>query len=214
MYTVISCFCWWRCTPGPTFVFENLVGWREILVAVLLSCWKKSLAVYSWLLHSQHVDRKTSCNEAFMGSIRWYSYVSTDRFIVWIEDAGSSRRCWRTYIVKGFKDLGLAAKLLNRRILQDYTIIEVLIDFCMLAHARSIPISANQHIADVVATLFAGCLLQKRGQYLYCMTQPKRWCMLISFPIQILCVSNKIVPVLGEVWTRVRKLCEDRVLMS
>jgi len=108
----------------------------------------------------------------------------------------------------------LAAKLLNRRILQDYTIIEVLIDFCMLAHARSIPISANQHIADVVATLFAGCLLQKRGQYLYCMTQPKRWCMLISFPIQILCVSNKIVLVLGEVWTRVRKLCEDRVLMS
>ena len=170
---------------------------------------------YLRLLHSQHVSEDilqwSIHGRYYTDDIHTYQQIG---LLFGLKMQGPLADVEEHILSKGFRDLGLAAKLLNRRILQDYTIIEVLIDFCMLAHARSIPISANQHIADVVATLFAGCLLQKRGQYLYCMTQPKRWCMLISFPVQILCVSNKIVPVLGEVWTRVRKLCEDRVLTS
>lgn len=73
MYTVISCFCWWRCTPGPTFVSGRLernccccavvllneslavCSLSAFLMEVTWDAWPKDIWVY-WLLHSQHVS--------------------------------------------------------------------------------------------------------------------------------------------------------------
>ena len=68
-----SCFCWWRCTPGPTFVFGRLernccccavvllneslavCSLSAFLVEVTWDAWPKDIWV-CWLLHSQHVS--------------------------------------------------------------------------------------------------------------------------------------------------------------
>ena len=113
MYTVISCFCWWRCTVWAPLLC--LVGFREIVVAVLLSCWMNrwQCAVWvCWLLHSQHVSE-----DILQWSIHGryetddiHTYQQQIGLLFGLKMQGFFRRCWRTYIVKRFQGSWFGSK--------------------------------------------------------------------------------------------------------
>ena len=193
MYTVISCFCWWRCTPGPTFVSGRLernccccavvllneslavCSLSAFLMEVTWDAWPKDIWVY-WLLHSQHVSEdilKWSIHgKYYTDDIHTYQQQISLLFGLKMQgplaDVGEHIYCQR---FQGSWFGRKAPKQENFSRLHNYWSTHW---FLHVGTCSKHPNSPNQHIADVVATLFAGCLLQKGGQYLYCMTQPKR----------------------------------------